>query len=126
MLAELADPEIVGYFGTVGQPGHPTGAQLEECLTNQLGSAAGGPETYPTTLAADAGSYVCRDMATTHAGLHIPGTTFDKFVMIAASTLTSLGVAPLDVSAVGGVLNSTKADIVDPAAEAGVRDAGGN
>jgi truncated hemoglobin YjbI len=126
VLAELADPEIASFFVNQAgpKPGHPSGAQISECLTNQLGKAAGGPEMYPTTLDADAGGFVCRDMATIHAPFHIAGSTFDKFVMIAATKLTSLGVAAADVATVGSVLNSTKTDIVDPAAAGGAFDAG--
>jgi truncated hemoglobin YjbI len=126
VVAELADPEIASFFVNQAgpKPGHPSGSQISECLTNQLGQAAGGPEMYPTTLDADAGGFVCRDMATIHAPFHIAGSTFDKFVMIAATKLISLGVAPADVSTVGAVLNSTKAAIVDPAATGGPFDAG--
>jgi truncated hemoglobin YjbI len=110
VAAELKDQEIAGFFGTVGQPGHPTADQIEECLTDQLGNAAGGPESYPTS----ANGWSCRDMATAHAGLHIDGTTFDKFVSIAAGVLKSAGVADADIQTIGGVLNGTESTIVDP------------
>jgi hypothetical protein len=67
-------------------------------------------------------------MATIHRPLHISGGTFDKFVMIAAGELQTLGVAAADIQTIGGVLNSTKTAIVDPSlADAGeqAHDAGG-
>lgn len=132
VAAELGDPDIASYFfNQMAAPtpaGHPNVSQLEECLTDQLGNAAGGPETYPTTVSDDAGSWTCRDMITIHQPLHISGGTFDKFVMIAASELQILGVALADIQTIGGVLTSTKPAIVDPSvADAGPRpyDAGG-
>jgi len=61
----------------------------------------------------DAGSFTCRDMATIHQPLHISGGTFDKFVMIAAAELTTLGVSAADVQTVGSVLNGQKVSVVD-------------
>lgn len=111
--AELADPEIASYFVFVGKPGHPaTAAQIQECLVNQLGSAAGGPAsevTYPTTVS---GGFMCRDMKAAHAGLGIPPGTFDKFVSIAAAKLKELKVADADIATIGAVLNGTKNDVV--------------
>jgi hypothetical protein len=52
-------------------------------------------------------------MSAAHAGLGISGTVFDRFVTIAAGTLTRLGVAAADIEVIGGVLNSTRADIVE-------------
>jgi hypothetical protein len=130
--AELGDPDIASFFfNQVQTPvpaGHPNVDQLTECLTDQLSSAAGGPEAFPTTVTDDAGSFTCRDMATIHQPLHISGGTFDKFVMIAAGELQTLGVAAADVQAVGDVLESTKTAIVDPnLVDAGeqAHDAGG-
>ena len=57
---ELMDPEIATLFANVGQAGHPTADQLEECFTNLLGKAAGGAEAYPTTV----DGFTCRDMTT--------------------------------------------------------------
>lgn len=108
---EVMDPEIAAFFATNTSTGAvPSVAQIQECLVNQLAAAAGGPETYPTTVS---GGYTCRDMQTTHAGLGISGTVFDKFVMIAAATLTRLGVAADDVATIGTVLNGTKADVTE-------------
>lgn len=112
IVEELKDPEIAPFFALVGTPGHPTGSQIGECFTNLLGRAAGGPETYPTV----AEGFQCRDMKTSHAGLMIPDAIFDKFVTIAAGVLKTAGVADADITTIGGVLNGTKADIVDPSA----------
>ncbi|HXN33542.1 MAG TPA: hypothetical protein VN894_16850, partial [Polyangiaceae bacterium] len=105
--AELGDPALASFFfNQVQTPvpeGHPTVDQLTECLTDQLSNAAGGPETFPTTVTDDAGSFTCRDMATIHQPLHISGGTFDKFVMIAAGELQTLGVATADIQTVGAV-----------------------
>jgi len=108
---ELADTQVAPFFATVGMPGHPTADQLTECLTNQLGNAAGGPEAYPGTPAMSKG-FQCRSMLTAHAGLNITSPVFDKFVMIAGAKLTALGVAPADITTVAGVLNSTKTQVV--------------
>lgn len=108
---ELKDPEIASYFffQTTAAAGHPTPAQIEECLTNQLGAAAGGPEKYPTTVS---GGFTCRSMVATHAKLGIPNGVFDKFVTIAAGVLKTAGVADADITTVGGVLVGTKGDVV--------------
>ena len=100
--------------------GHPTADQIEECLTDQLGMAAGGTETFPTTVTSpgDAGSFTCRDMSAIHQPLEISGGTFDKFVMIAGGVLTSaMGTGTYtyttaDIGTVAGVLAGTKAEIV--------------
>lgn len=115
---ELGDPEIASYFfNQTASPvpaGHPTVDQLEECFTDLLGNAAGGPETYPTSVTDDAGSFICRDMATIHAPLHISGGTFSKFVMLAAGELQALGVSSSDIATIGAVLEGTQSSIVDP------------
>lgn len=127
--AELANADIASYFVLVGKPGHPpTAAAIQECLVNQLGAAAGGPESevkYPTTVA---GGFTCRSMAEAHAGLGIPPGTFDEFVMIAGAKLKELGVADADITTIAGVLSGTKADIAtDTSREKGpfLGDAGG-
>jgi len=113
---ELTDPEIASYFfNQTASPvptGHPTVDQLTECLTSLLGGAAGGPEDYPLAVVDDAGSFTCRDLVTIHTPLHISGGTFDTFVTIAAGELMNLGVTALDITTIGGVLNSTKGAIV--------------
>lgn len=108
---ELKDPEIAAFFsmndGT--KAGHPSAGQIKECLVLQLGMAAGGPEKYPGKVSGD---FMCRDMKASHAAIMpISAATFDKFVTIAAGTLKRLGVADADIAVIGGVLNSTKADI---------------
>jgi hypothetical protein len=116
---ELMDPEIASYFyfqvtpGRGGMPpvdGHPNVAQLKSCLVNQLASAAGGPEMYPG-MPADNMGWQCRSMSAAHNGLNIPNSVFDRFVTIAAGVLMTAGVAPADIMIIGGVLNSTKADV---------------
>jgi hypothetical protein len=115
--AELADPDLASYFfNQVATPvpaGHPNVDQLSECFTDQLANAAGGPETYPTTVTDDAGSWTCREMTAIHAPLHISGGTFTKFVTIAAGELGTLGVASADISTIGSVLDGTQSAIVD-------------
>jgi hemoglobin len=110
VAAELQDPEIAGYFVEAGaREGALTAVQIKECLVAQLGSVSGGPETYPTTVS---GGHTCRDMKTAHEGMGIDSAAFDKFVTIAAGVLTGAGVSAADVATIGGVLNSTKTDIV--------------
>jgi hypothetical protein len=139
VAAELMDPDIKTYFFnqmmTPVPEGHPTADQIEECLTDQLGNAAGGPEQFPSTVVtlddagADAGSFMCRgNMMTIHAPLLISGGTFDKFVMIAGGVLMSaMGKPPYtfttdDIGTVAGVLTGTKAAIVEPSlADAGLQ-----
>jgi hypothetical protein len=129
VAAELMDADIKTYFfNQVATPvpvGHPTADQIEECFTDLLGMAAGGPETYPTTVVtltdagADAGSFLCRDLGTIHQPLKISGGTFDKFVMIAGGVLTSaMGTAPYtytaaDITTVAGVLTGARSAVVD-------------
>ena len=135
---ELADPDIVTYFfNQVATPipaGHPTPDQIEECFTDLLGSLAGGTETYPPTggVTDDAGTFMCRDMATIHQPLLISGGTFDKFITIAAGELTALGVSSVDIGTIGSALEGTKSAIVTASlADAGLQpypgiaDAGG-
>jgi hypothetical protein len=121
------DPEIASYFyfqvtpGRGGMPpvdGHPSVAQLKSCLVNQLANAAGGPEQYPGTPADNMG-WQCRNMRDAHAALRIPGSVFDRFVMIAAGVLMTAGVSPADIAVIGGVLNSTRSDIVDNSRDGG-------
>lgn len=116
---ELKDPEVASFFfRQAGAPGNgsPTAAAIIECLTNQLGAAAGGPVSevvYPTTVPNGAVTHVCRDMNASHAGLGIYSSVFDKFVGIAGGVLTTAGVAAADITTVANVLVSTKGDVVD-------------
>lgn len=106
---ELMDAEVAAVFThAAAYPDALNATQIKECLVAQLGNAAGGPEQYPTTVS---GGHTCRSMADAHAHLGITAAVFDKFVTIAAGTLTRLGVASADIEVIGGVLNSTKGDI---------------
>jgi hypothetical protein len=117
VLEELKDPIIASYFSQLAAPGHkPTGADIEGCLVEQLGAAAGGEEVYPAKLA---NGYQCRSMTAAHATLGIGSGTFDLFVSIAAETLTAAGVAADDVATIGSVLNGTKTAVVDENAASG-------
>ncbi len=123
VAAELQNADIASYFffqGGAPGNGHPTADQIEECFTDLVGNAAGGPETYPATITGDAGSYTCRSMQAIHAPLLISGGTFDTFVMIAGATLSGAGVSSADVATLASVLVSTKPQIVTPS----VADAG--
>jgi hypothetical protein len=117
VTAELGDSDIASYFApNLKDPNHmPQPGDIEECFTDLLGSVAGGPETYPTTL--DDG-YVCRSMPAAHAALHIGGSTFDNFVLIAGGVLKDAKVADADIATIAGVLNGTKLAIVDKSAPA--------
>lgn len=109
---ELEDTEIATYFFfQVQNPipkGHPSRAQIEECLTLQLSNAAGGPETYPATVA---GGFTCRDMKTAHMGLSIPAGVFDRFITIAAGVLKGAKVADADIKVIGSVLTGEKDNV---------------
>jgi hypothetical protein len=127
---ETDDPQILSYFyirtaplGT-GAGGAPSIAVVEDCFTNFLAKAAGGPEPYPFTSHAGGANFVCRDMATAHAGLGITTAAFQKFVTILASKFVAAGVSSADLQSVGSALLGTAADIVDTARTNGQRDAG--
>lgn len=93
--------------------GHPTPAQIEECFTDLLGNVAGGPEQYPTTLAADAGGpYTCRSLTEAHRDLQINAGTFNAFIAIAGGVLTKAGVAPADITTIAGALVGAQSSIV--------------
>lgn len=112
---ELANADIASYFFfQAGAPGngHPTAGQIEECFTDLVANAAGGPEQYPTTLAADAGSFVCRSMSDIHKPLLINSGTFTEFVMIAGAELKTLGVSSADIATLAGALEGTAPSIV--------------
>ena len=116
---EVKDPIIGTYFSQQADSSHkPSVIDIKECFTNLLGKAAGGPELYPSKTTS---GYTCRNMAAAHATLGIGAGTFDKFVGIAAATLTERGVAPDDVATIGAVLNGTQADIVNVNSPSGVR-----
>ncbi len=115
VAAELMNADIASYFFfQPGAPanGHPTADQIEECFTDLVGSAAGGPEQYPTTYTSEAGVYTCRSMTTSHRALQINTGTFNSFVTIASGVLTSAGVSGTDIATLGGALLATEAQIV--------------
>ena len=113
VMEELKDPDIASYFAPNLQDANhvPQAGDIIDCFTNLLGKAAGGPEKYPFKTST---GFTCRDMASSHADLHIGGGTFDRFVTIAAGVLKKARVADADIEVIGGVLNGTKTDIVDP------------
>jgi len=123
---ELANPDIASYFfNQVASPvpaGHPTAEQIEDCFSVLLATVAGGPYSYPPDggVTTDAGTFVCRDMATIHQPLLISGGSFDEFVSIAASTLAP-SVCATDLATIGAALEGTKTAIVyAPFADAGL------
>jgi hypothetical protein len=121
--AELSNQDIASYFVYLGEKDstgytHPTAAQVESCLVSFLSNAVGGPDPYPTTTP---DGFQCRSMANSHADLYISGGSFDTFVMIAATTLSSAGVSSADLTTIGGALTALKPQIVNPLlADAGV------
>ncbi len=127
-MGEAADPQILSYFGirTGHQGGDPTLGVVEDCFTQFVAKAAGGPEAYPfTSTAMGSNGFVCRDMANSHTGLGITSAAFQKFVSIAAAKLSAAGVSMADLQTLGGALLGTASDIVDRGrvgsqAEAGV------
>jgi hypothetical protein len=125
VAAELQNPDIASYFfWQPGAPanGHPTADQIEECLTDFVGNAADGPETYPTTLnvdagpTADGGLYTCRQLNVIHEPLHIDTGTFNLFLTIAGGELGSYadgGICPGDITALAGAFLGTEHLIVE-------------
>lgn len=89
----------------------PTVAQLKDCLVVQLDEASGGTSKYAGYVS---NGFTCRNMKDAHTGLKISAKAFDKFVTVAAGVLKGAGVSDADIATIGGVLNGTKTDIVDP------------
>jgi hypothetical protein len=108
---ELKDPQQASYFAYVGKPGHPAYADIVECMTDLVGSATGGPEVYPVTIAS---GYSCRSLQASHAYLHVPNGVFNDFLSVAAAVAIAGGLAPSDVAKMGALLGTTRGDIVDP------------
>jgi hypothetical protein len=126
---ELADPQIASYFairtGHTGSGGAPTAAIVEDCFTQLVSEAAGGPEVYAGYKSPnDAGDFACRSMIEAHTGLHISATAFSKFISITAAKLTAAGVASDDLMALGKALLGTQGDIVDGTRDPQQADAG--
>jgi hypothetical protein len=118
VAAELGNADMKSYFfwQLTPTPGHPSAGQVEECFTDLLAMAAGGPETYPPEggVSDDGGTpWMCRaNMAAIHAPLLISGGTFDEFVTIAAGVLQNAGVQACDIATIGSALESFKPAIV--------------
>jgi hypothetical protein len=125
VAAELQNQNIASYFFFQAHApgnGHPTADQVEECFTDFVGVAVGGPEVYPTTVVTDAGSFTCRALTTIHAPLLISGGTFDTFVMIAGVTLATNNVSAADVTTLANALVSTKSSVITASlADAGLQ-----
>ncbi len=128
----LQDPHQKTYFVLNAPPLglHPSGADIIECFTALLDSAVpGGPGT-PYPPAPLASGYTCRGLAEAHHGMladggtsradelnyRIPNGIFNDFVLIAAATAASAphNIKPADVNALGALLGSTRASVVDP------------
>ena len=105
----LADCEIAPYFAVVGTTGHDSVARLKSCLRLQFTVLFGGPGSYPGVN--DQGD-TCADMASSHAGLGIPGAVFDKFVMDFGGVLKADGVADPDITTIATAVTGLKAQIV--------------
>jgi len=127
-MGELSDPKLASYFfiRTPGFSGSPAAAPdpntIEECFTDLVANAAGGPEQYPTT---EDGGFTCRSMSASHAGLHISNGAFGAFIAIAIAKFTAAGVSSADQMTLGTPLLATQTDIVDPARDPAIIDAGG-
>jgi hypothetical protein len=118
--AELQNGDVASYFiFQAGAPAndHPTADMIEECLTDFIGSQSvvGGPETYPTTVMVDGGTWACRTMTNAHKALNITGGTFDTFVAIMGEVLQEQGVDQSDLSTLIGAIELTKPQIANPA-----------
>jgi hypothetical protein len=110
-----SDPQILSYFAirTGGPGGAPSLAVVEDCFTQFIAKASGGPEPYPYTSVFGGGTFVCRDMGQAHAGLGVTSSAFQHFVTIMAGKISALGVSQADLQSLGGALLGTAADIVD-------------
>jgi hypothetical protein len=104
-----SDCQLAPYFAVVGTTGHDSVARLKSCLRLQFTVLFGGPGTYPGTN--DQGD-VCKDMATIHTGLGIPGAAFDRFVMDFGGVLKADGVADADITTIANAVTGLKAQIV--------------
>jgi hypothetical protein len=147
VTAELANADIASYFFYQGEDctggtctpsaaqaakahaeGHPTAAQIQECFTDLVGSAAGGPEKYTTPTApvtvdagtAGGGAFTCRSIAEAHKALKIDGAVFGEFLMIAGGVLTSAKVCPKDIVTLAGALEGFATAVVTVPGDAAV------
>jgi hypothetical protein len=110
----LADCEVAPYFAVVGTAGHDSVARLKSCLRLQFTVLMGGPGTYPGTN--DQGE-PCVDMTSIHAGLGIPGSVFDKFVVDFGGVLAADGVASADIQTIAMAVTGLKSQIVSSTPE---------
>jgi hypothetical protein len=104
-----SDCQLAPYFAVVGTTGHDSVARLKSCLRLQFTVLFGGPGTYPGTN--DQGD-MCKDMATIHTGLGIPGAAFDRFVMDFGGVLKADGVADADITTIANAVTGLKTQIV--------------
>jgi hemoglobin len=95
------DPKINGYFLNAKVDGN----RLSECLVIQIGSLAGGGQTYPT-----AG---CRDMKTVHTGMKISTNDFNDLAGHLVAALKAAKVSQPDIDAVVKAVGGTSKDIVE-------------
>ena len=76
--------------------------RLRQLLINFLCASAGGPL-----------NYVGRDMKTSHRGMRINETDWQRFIGHLNATLDKFAVPAAERAAVLGFVDSTKADIVE-------------
>jgi hypothetical protein len=109
--------------------GHPTAAQIQECFTDLVGKAAGGTESYPTTVdagTAGGGAFTCRDITIAHKALKIDPAVFTEFLTIAAGVLmpalntVDKACATQDLTTLAGALTSFETSVVTVANDAAV------
>ncbi len=117
--AEVTDPMIGPFFCGVGASGHPGTAQdIEDCLTNQLGEAAGcSGVTYAGSKAAS--GFACRDMASAHKNIaKISDAVFMEFMTNAGTALKGIkdssgkqAVSDADIATIASVLMGQQSTI---------------
>jgi hemoglobin len=112
-LAEVtSDARINGAFANANVP------RLRTCLVRQVCEVAGGPckygsEVEPEVIGEDGLGSVCKDMASSHAGLGISKADFDALVEDLVTVLTEAGVPEADIGLIGGALGPLCPDIVE-------------
>lgn len=104
----VSDCVTAPYFTDIlARPGGPE--RLKSCLRLQFTALLGGPAAYPGQ--ADLGQ-ACRDMPSSHAGLGITPTVFDKFVLDIVGVLRINGFGEKDIDSVAPALVALKPQIV--------------
>ena len=91
----VGDPQLAHYFDGVDL------RKLRGHQTALLVQVTGGPA-----------GYAGRDLATAHAHLDITPQDFDRVIAHLVGTLTSFGVSPADIGAVGEALTAHRDEIV--------------